>query len=255
MALAGCDSPPATESCAGADYVPYTRSVQLTDLPLLRPIVVYHPGAPTVDIGIRWSPTEFDAPPGRDVGIRDGDIIYCPLFHFTATIAGSSVASPKGYGWLCDGPSGQLCITPTVTLDVPSGAPAPSLELSDESISITRPLGELFAARSATPVDAGGWTLHAGETTSVRWAPASDLASYRTLEVYLTVPCATCMGGSTSVGLRDASSSGETIRFTPPADVMGPAKLSFHLSGGPIDQPDLLATADQSLAYDVTIVP
>jgi hypothetical protein len=184
LALVGCESEPALETCAGLDYVPNVQSRPLSLFPMLSPSVDVSMGnlqsvtpdrRGTVELGLAWG---TEAAHGLRIPLRDGDEASCPVLatSFSARIGGLGPAEIFEGGWGCIPVGGPACAVPKLVFSIPPDlhdAPV-DLVFGDSSLSQTVPLGDALVERSATPAS-GTWAFSRGQAISLDWIPASDL--------------------------------------------------------------------------------
>jgi hypothetical protein len=79
--------------------------------------------------------------------------------------------------------SSEPCRWPRVVLDNPPAAASATISMTYPEHSIRVRLLDLLASRSAQPVPDGPWTFTPGQTITLQWLPADDLAA-RTPTIY-----------------------------------------------------------------------
>ena len=79
--------------------------------------------------------------------------------------------------------SSDPCSWPRVVLDNPPAAASSMIAMTYPKHSIRVQLFDLLASRSAKPVPDGPWTFTPGQTITLEWSPADDLAT-RTPTIY-----------------------------------------------------------------------
>ncbi len=113
------------------------------------------------------------------------------------------------------------CKQPVLVLQKQGEAPH-RFQVADDSLTITGELGDALLPRDMTPEPEQPWTFARGQTVTVRWTPASDLAA-AVPAVKLNVP-----GGSHELA---PVIDRDLITFTLPNDVLGAAGLSIGFAG------------------------
>ncbi len=118
---------------------------------------------------------------GRESGVRTGSDVYCPALHDSFTLALGDERFPMSQrgSWrltglddqrACSIPSGKIPIT------LARQKAGSTLVLSDESRTITVPLGDLLLPRQVELLSHASWdALRLGDDVSVRWSPAQDV--------------------------------------------------------------------------------
>ncbi len=115
----------------------------------------------------------------------------------------------------------RSCTDPVLVLQKRGEAPH-RFQVTDDSLTITGELGDALMARDMTPVPEQPWTFARGQTVTVRWTPASDLAA--------AVPVVKLNASGTSYELAPVIDR-DLITFTMPEDALGAAGLSIRFEG------------------------
>ena len=127
-------------------------------------------------------------------------------------VRGRSDRSLDGYWLGCDEPRlGTL---------VPVQPPG-HFVVADDSLTITGEVGDALLPRAMTPVPDGPWTFAPGQTVTVRWTPASDLAAAAPV-VHLDTH------GVTHTFATPPATDGDLITFTMPNDARGAGRLFIY---------------------------
>jgi len=138
------------------------------------------------------------------------------------------------------------CLSPGVDFSWPPPIADAALVLVDHSGSISCRLGDAFAARTMTRIDADTWSPTRGESVTVRVSQASDLSRFVT-DVYFAPKGQPLLHVPHTI-------TGDTITFRIPSTLgTGPQTLYVHFDGEEIPDCDVPARAQHQYVIEQPI--
>jgi hypothetical protein len=148
----------------------------------------------------------------------EGCPIGAPSLHATFNGAPLSLAERGGSDVLDR--VGLSCFEPAFLGQMPAQSPG-RFVVADDSLTISGEVGDALLPRAMALVPDGPWTFARGQTVTVRWTPASDLAA--------AVPKVK-LGGQ--ILATTPASGPDLITFTLPDAVLGAAQLFINFNRG-----------------------
>jgi hypothetical protein len=217
--------------CSGGSHAVTLRATPLADLPALDLTYTFSGVTRVLDARVEYG----ESVPGAGVmplSDDDGDW-FCPTLEtsFRSTVAGIAMpivedGTTRSCATTTIGESTPVCKSPIASVVIPADVQPGSAELDvgDDSLALTDQLGDMLAARTATPAN-GSWTFTVGQTATFMWSPATDLA--KLTSVLATFPCYGC--SDAAGGTVDAAAG--TVSFPITALPTTTGTMSIFLSG------------------------
>lgn len=196
--------------CFPPSYV--DKITPLAEIPDLELVLRRGTGS-TTEIELTFDPEQLEGCVIASPSLS-GSISGAPL---RIGVRGRSDRALDGYWLGCD--------EPLLGTSIPVQPPG-YFVVADDSLTITGEVGDALLPRAMTPVPDGPWTFAPGQTVSVRWTPASDLAAAPPLVRVVTD------GGSHTWGT-PPTVDGDLITFTVPSDARGAGQLFIYFEREP----------------------